>query len=112
MAKYMFVYRDPAEQKSPPSPEQMQSFLAMWGEWFQKHAAAIVDGGDGLLPSGKVLHGDGTVSDGPYVEAKEVIGGYSVIQADSYDAAVAIARECPIAKIGGAIEIREFAGYA
>jgi hypothetical protein len=111
MAKYMFVYRDQAEPQSQPSPEQMQSFLALWGEWFQKHASAVVDGGDGLLPTGRVLAADGTVSDGPYVEAKEVIGGYSVIQADNYDAAIAVARDCPIVKIGGAIEIREFAGF-
>jgi hypothetical protein len=111
MAKYLFIYRDSAEPQSPPSPEQMQAFLATWGEWFQKHASAILDGGDGLHPTGRVLKPDGTVSDGPYVESKEVIGGYSVIQADSYDQAVAIARDCPIAKIGGAIEIREFAGF-
>jgi hypothetical protein len=49
------------------------------------------------------------VTDGPYVEAKEVIVSFAVIQADDYDAAVAIARECPP---GHTIEIREFAGYA
>jgi hypothetical protein len=53
----------------------------------------------------------GLVTDGPYVEAKEVIGGFSVVQADDYDAAAAIARECPIARVGGAVEVREFAGY-
>jgi hypothetical protein len=111
MAKFMFIYRDSANPAAAPSPEQMQSFLAMWGDWFQKHAAAIVDGGDGLQPTGRVLNADGTVSDGPYVEAKEVVGGYSVVQVDNYDAAVAVARDCPIAAIGGAIEIRELAGF-
>lgn len=111
MAKYLFVYRDEADPKSPPSPEQMQAFLAMWGDWFQKYSTAIVDGGDGLQPTGRVLKADGTVSDGPYIESKEIVGGFSVIQADSYDQAVLIARECPIAKVGGAIEIREFAGF-
>ena len=51
----------------------------------------------------------GIVTDGPYVEAKEVIASFSIIQADNYDAAVAIARECPPGHI---IEIRELAGYA
>jgi hypothetical protein len=111
MAKFMFVYRDSATPKAPPSPEEMQGFLAMWGDWFKKFGAAILDGGDGLKPTGKVLKAGGVVSDGPYVESKEVIGGYSVVQADTYEGAVAIAKECPIAKVGGTIEIREFAGY-
>lgn len=112
MVKYMLIYRDPAEPKAAPSPEEMQGFLALWGQWFEQFAPHIVDGGDGLLPTGRVLQPNGIVSDGPYVEAKEMIGGYSVVQADTYEAAVEIARACPIAQIGGAIEIRELAGYA
>lgn len=112
MAKFMLVYRDSTETRPAPSPEEMQAFLAMWGTWMQQFGPKIVDGGDALLPTGRVLKPSGEVANGPYVEAKEVIGGYSVIEAEHYEAAVEIARECPIAKIGGAIEIREFAGYA
>ena len=49
------------------------------------------------------------VTDGPYVEAKEIVVSFGIIQAADYDAAVAIARECPP---GHTIEIRELAGYA
>ena len=49
------------------------------------------------------------MTDGPYVEAKEIIASFTVIQADDYDAALAIARVCPP---GHTIEIREMAGYA
>jgi hypothetical protein len=111
MAKFMLIYRDPAQPAAPPSPEEMQAFLGLWGEWFQKFDGKIVDGGDALKPGGRVLKAGGIVTDGAFVEVKEVIGGYSVVQADDYDGAVAIAKECPIAKFGGAIEIREFAGY-
>ncbi len=110
MAKFLLIYRDSAEPQEAPSPEQMQQFLAMWGDWFKKFETQILDGGDALQPTGRVLRPGGVVTDGPYVEAKEMLGGYSVIQADDYAAAVAVARECPIALIGGAIEIREFAG--
>jgi hypothetical protein len=110
MAKFLLIYRDSAQPQEAPSPEQMQQFLAMWGGWFKKFETQILDGGDALQPTGRVLQPGGVVTDGPYVEAKEMLGGYSVIQADDYDAAVAVARECPIALIGGAIEIREFAG--
>lgn len=112
MAKFLFIYRDSAEAQPRPSPEEMQEFLALWGKWFEQFPLAIVDGGDALLPTGKVLRAGGVVTDGPYVEAKEMIGGYSVIEAADYDQALAVARGCPIAMVGGAIEIRQFAGLA
>jgi hypothetical protein len=69
----------------------------------QKFSAAIVPGGDGLKPTGRL------VTDGPYVECKETVISVGVLQADDYDRALAIARECP----GDlSIEIRELAGYA
>ena len=111
MAKFLLIYREPVESTEAPSPEQMQQFLAMWGEWFKKFESHVLDGGDALHPTGRVLKPGGIVTDGPYVESKEMLGGYSVIQADDYEAAIEIAAECPIARIGGAIEIREFAGY-
>jgi hypothetical protein len=111
MAKFLLLYRDAAEPRTQPSPEEMQGFLAMWGEWFQQFGSKIVDGGDALLPTGRVLKPGGEVANGPYVEAKEIIGGFSVVEAEHYEAAVEIAQACPIAKIGGGIEIREFAGY-
>jgi hypothetical protein len=111
MAKFLLIYRDSAEPQTQPSPEEMQGFLAMWGEWFEQFGPKILDGGDALLPTGRVLKPGGEVANGPYVEAKEVIGGYSVVEAETYEAAVEIAQACPIARIGGAIEIRQFAGY-
>lgn len=111
MAKFLLIYRDSTEPQTQPSPEEMQGFLAMWGEWFQQFGPKILDGGDALLPTGRVLKPGGEIANGPYVEAKEMIGGYSVIDAETYEAAVEITKGCPIAKIGGAIEIRQFAGY-
>ncbi|MDR3635132.1 MAG: YciI family protein [Isosphaeraceae bacterium] len=108
MAKFLFIYRESTESRPQPSPEEMQALQAAWYTWMQKFSAAIVPGGDGLKHSGRVLKA-GLVTDGPYVEAKEIIVSFAVIQADDYDAALAIARACPP---GHTIEIREFAGYA
>jgi YCII-related domain len=108
MAKFLFVYRESTESRPKLSPEEMQALRAGWYTWIQKFSSAIVPGGDGVKHSGRVLKA-GLVTDGPYVEAKEVIVSFTIIQADDYDAAVAIARECPP---GHTIEIREFAGYA
>ena len=108
MPKFLFIYRESTEPRTPPSPEEMQALQTAWYTWMQKFSSAIVPGGDGLKPTGRVLKA-GVVTDGPYVEAKEIIVSFAIIQADNYDAAVAIARECPP---GHTIEIREFAGYA
>ncbi len=108
MAKFLFVYRESTVSQPKPSAEEMQALGAAWGDWMQKFSAAIVPGGDGLKPTGRLVK-SGTVTDNPYVEAREIIVSFGIIQADNYDAAVAIARACP----GNmAIEIREFAGYA
>jgi hypothetical protein len=108
MPKYLFIFRQSTVSRAKPSPEEMQALQAAWYAWMQKYKSAIV-GGDGLKPSGRLIR-EGIVTDGPYVEAKEVIASFSIIQADNYDAAVAIARECP----GDChvMEIREMGGYA
>ena len=111
MAKFLFVYRNDAEQSNAhASPEEMQQVMARWGAWFQKVGAAIVDGGDGLMPSGKTVRAS-AVTDGPFIEAKELVGGYSILQADSYDEVVEYARSCPVTEQGGSVEIRELAGF-
>ncbi len=108
MAKFLFLCRNSTESRAQPSPEEMQALAAAWGKWMQKYRSSILPGGDGLKPDGRIVK-DGLVTDGPYVEAKEIIISLAMIQADNYDEAVAIALECP----GGlGIEIRELAGYA
>jgi hypothetical protein len=113
MAKYLFIFRESTMTRAQPSPEEMQALQQAWYAWMQKYRSAIV-GGDGLKPSGRLVKA-GIVTDGPYTEAKEVIASFSIIQADNFDAAVAIARECPGQDTGNVchrIEIREMGGYA
>ena len=108
MPKYLFIFRHSTDPQSRPSPEEMQALGGQWYAWMQKFKASILPGGDGLKPDGRLLRGD-IVTDGPYVEAKEFVASFSLIQADGYDAALAIARECPGNNV---IEIRELGGYA
>ncbi len=108
MPKFLFIYRESTAPQSRPSPQEMQSLQGQWYAWMQKFSTSILPGGDGLKHTGRVLK-DGLVTDGPYVEAKEIVVSFGLIQADNYDAALAIARECPP---GHTIEIRELAGYA
>ena len=108
MAKFLFIYRESTASRAKPSKEEMQALGAAWYAWMQKFSAAIVPGGDGLKRTGRLVKA-GRVSDGPVVEGQEMIVSFGVIQAADYDAALAIARECPGDM---AIEIRELAGYA
>jgi hypothetical protein len=109
--KYLLLYRtSAAAEAAPPSPAEMSAMLAQWQAW-QKAFPAIVDMGDGLLPTGRGVK-SGVVTDGPTVESKEIVSGYSLVSAKDYDAAVEIARACPILRAPGArIEVRELAGY-
>jgi hypothetical protein len=107
MAKFLLIFRESTESRAKPSPEEMQALQAAWGTWMQKFSSAIVTG-DGLKRTGRVLKA-GLVTDGPYVEAKELIASFTIIQADNYNAALAIVRECPP---GHVMEIREMMGFA
>jgi len=110
--KYLFLHRSqPGAAPTPdqkPSPEQMQQMLARWQAWKDKFKDNIVDWGDKLKPGGKVVSSS-AVSDGPFVEAKEIIGGFMIVSAESIEQAVTIAQEMP-AGPGSRIEIRELAG--
>ncbi|MDD9932436.1 MAG: YciI family protein [Myxococcales bacterium] len=111
MTKYLFLYWNPPAPDQQPSPEEMQQMMAQWSGWKEKFADKVADMGDGLQHDGRVLK-NGQVTDGPYAEAKEIIGGFSIIQAASYEEALEVARECPITHMPEAsIEIREMMGY-
>jgi hypothetical protein len=110
--KYLFLHRSQAAPNRPstdqkPSPEQMQAMMARWNAWKDKFKDHIVEWGDKLLPGGKVVSGS-TVSDGPFVEAKDIIGGFMIVTAASLEEAVVMAQEMP-AGPGASIEVRELA---
>ena len=109
--KYLLIYRNPVAQAAyQPSPEEMQQMYAQWAAWKEKFKTEILDLGDALKPGGKVLR-EGSTTDGPFIEAKEVMGGYSIIEAASWERAVEISRGCPVLFMPGAsLEIRELVG--
>lgn len=108
--KYLVFLRSVPGHQQPPSPEQMQGMHAAFSNWMEKYKDNIVDLGGRLKPEGKILTSSG-ITDGPFSEAKEVVGGYMVVAAEDYDVAVAVARECPgVVRPGASVEIREIAG--
>jgi hypothetical protein len=108
MKEFLLVFRmDPAAR--PTTTEQMQEMTRRWMDWVGDIADAgkLVDRGNRLEPSGKVVKSGGIVTDGPYTEIKESIGGYTMIRATSYEDATEIAKGCPVFSIGGFVEVRE-----
>ncbi|HEY2201112.1 MAG TPA: YciI family protein [Solirubrobacteraceae bacterium] len=104
--KYLFLQRSPIGGQ-PPSPARMQEMFAVWKAWTEKFKAQVVDLGGKLGPGGKVVTTSG-VMDGPFVEAKEIVGGYMIVTAESYDRALEMAKEMlGMMGPGAGIEIRE-----
>ena len=85
----------------------MQEMYAAFNAWKEKFKDNILDMGGKLKPGGKVVTTSG-VTDGPFVEAKEIVGGYMIVSAESFERALEVARECPgVMMPGASIEIRE-----
>jgi hypothetical protein len=106
MADYLYIYRGGQRDWSA---EEGQKIMEKWMAWFKDLTATgnLKDGGQPLEPEGKVVNGKGgTVTDGPYAEAKDLVGGYTLIAADSLAHAAELAKGCPILERGGAVEVR------
>jgi hypothetical protein len=107
MPKYLCIQRSqPGGKREKPSPAQMQEMYAVFNAWKDKFRQNIVDMG-GRLGGGKVVASEGA-TDGPFVEAKEVVGGFMIISAASLEEAMQVARECPgVVMPGSSVEVKE-----
>lgn len=108
MPKYLFLQRSqPRTPQSPPSPAQMQEMYAAFTTWKETFRENILDMGGKLRPGGTVVRDSGA-TDGPFVEAKEIVGGYMLVSAASLERAIEVARACPgVVTPGSCVEIRE-----
>lgn len=113
MPKYMFVYRGGHEDMEDTSPEQMQQVMQMWMDWIQGgiDAGWMLDGGDALKPEGAIVNPDLTITDGPFTESKELVGGYSMVKAADLAEAIELAKGSPMPKSGGTVEVRELPSH-
>src|SRR6185312_1732549 len=96
-SQYLLLIHQPNTGPGP-TPEELQKIMERFRTWMDGlYAKGAVAGTNGLEPTGKVLRepGGAVITDGPYAEAKEIVGGYVLINAANLDEAVAIARACP-----------------
>jgi len=112
MANFLFVYRINNASFNNMSPEEMQQNMERWQAWMSEglQKGWMLDAGDALHKEGRVVHPKKLVSDGPFIEAKEIVGGFSIIQADSLDTAAELAKGCPVLLRGGTVEVRPLRG--
>jgi hypothetical protein len=107
MEKYMFLFR--GGDVSKLSPQQQEAQMGKWLAWVEKlRKDNRYISGEPLLPGGKTIAGSKkTVTDGPFTESKEVIGGFFIVNANNLDEATQMAKDSPDYDLGGSVEIRE-----
>ena len=113
MKKFLLLLHEDIEAMQKLSPKEMETLVESHLKWAKKlgEQGYLIEG-DGLDPSGIQIQGkDSVIKDGPYIESKEMIGGYYLLQADSLDTVVTIAKECPCHLWGGTTEIRPIMDY-
>ena len=106
MSEFLYLYRGGERGRSP---ERMQEMMQKWMTWLKDLAQKghIKDQGQPLERSGKFVKGkQKTVTDGPFAETKDVVGGYTLIEAEDLDQAVELSEDCPILEVDGAVEVR------
>lgn len=105
---FIFLYRGGVSHRNL-SPEQMQQIVRQYTEWVEQHRGrGQFLGGKPLEDEGRVVAGkEGQiVSDGPFMESKEIIVGFMMLRAANLADAVVIAQGCPILSLGGIVEVR------
>jgi hypothetical protein len=98
MPDFLFAYHG---GKPPEAPEDMQAEMDRWKSWFDDIGASVVDPGN-LVGMSRTVSADGVADDG----GTNPVSGYTVVRADSIDAAIAMAKTCPILS-SGTIEVAE-----
>lgn len=101
MSNYLLLYRGGG---MPETEAETKAVMQAWNAWFGQLGSAVVDGGNPTTPNAKAIGTDGTVTAAP---GDMIPSGYSIIKADSLDAAVTMAKGCPVLKSGAQILVLE-----
>ena len=110
-SEYLLLFRGTHWHKGL-SPAEIQKVMSRWRAWYNAlQTQGTMKGGLPLMNEGKIISGPGgrVVTDGPFTESKEAIGGYFLIRVDNLAEAIEIARQCPGLEHGAVVEIRPVA---
>lgn len=106
MSEFTYLFRG---REATASPEQMQKTMEKWVAWFKDLGAKghLKEPGHPLENTGRVIKGtQKIVNDGPFAEAKDIVGGFLVVEARDLAHAAELAKACPILEAGGSVEVR------
>ena len=111
MAKYLVVVRGTG-MPSTLSPQEMQKVIQKYMSWAEeiRKAGRVVHGEKLRVGEGRVLRGHGgkmAITDGPYAETKEIVGGFWLIEAGSYEEVLTVLANHPHLDSSGSLEVRE-----
>jgi hypothetical protein len=106
MEKFMLIFHGGIKQDA--SPEDLQANMGKWMTWVEnlsKEGKYV--SGEPLLPGGKLVSSTTSVTDGPYTEGKELVGGYFIINAADMEEAVEESKNYPDFGYGGEVQVRQ-----
>jgi len=108
MKEFALLFRFPNLDHSKMPPEDLKALAKKWQDWAGGIAAQgrMSSNGLRLALEGKVLKPGGVVTDGPFVEIREILGSFIVVKADSMEEATTLAHGCPALDTNGSVEIR------
>ncbi|MGZ4148495.1 MAG: hypothetical protein ACXVQJ_00495 [Actinomycetota bacterium] len=99
MAKYLLLY---SGGSMPETEAEQAEVMQAWDAWFHQLGSAVADGGNPFTPASRRIAPDGSIGDDTTAAS-----GYSVLEADSLDAAVTLAKGCPVLQGGASIDLYE-----
>ena len=106
MAEFAFLFRG-ANDMSQDSPERAQQLMERWRAWMKDLTTkGFFKGGQPLERGGKVVDRNKSVTDGPYAEAKDLVGGFIVVECKDLLEAAELSKGCPIFTNNGFVEVR------
>lgn len=111
MKEFMMLFRSEEREErefAEATPEEMQAQIQLWQDWIGGIAAqGKFVSTNALGMEGKVVQANNVVTDGPFIEMKEMVGGYIIVKADDIDDAVRLSEGCPTLSVGGKVEVRD-----
>ena len=110
MKEFMFIFKGPYYEDMNMSANDAQNRMQQWFAWMEKLKSedVYVSGKPLVRNPGKTVSGaNKVVTDGPFAESKELVGGYFIIKANNIDEAVAAAKDFPDYDLGGSVDVRE-----
>lgn len=108
MKDFVLLFRQPGHDNNSISPKELESLLDKWKSWMKDLGSQGNFTGQHtrLATEGKVLKAGGVITDGPFVEIKEILGGLIIVKAENIEEATTLAHGCPVLERGGSVEIR------